>query len=94
MGSAILGGVVGFLFGIVFAVMRRAWSDYQKIKASVPGLRKAAWAHIRNFALWCAGIAAVVIVFGAYVASAADKQDHPRPASVVSPSPSPSPHHR
>jgi hypothetical protein len=42
-----IGIVVGFIFGAAYAVARRAWTDYRKVKASVPGMRKTAWSLIR-----------------------------------------------
>jgi H+/Cl- antiporter ClcA len=42
-----IGIAIGATVGIAFAVARRAWQDYQKAKAGVPVLRKAAWALIR-----------------------------------------------
>jgi hypothetical protein len=41
------GVALGLIAGIAFAVARLAWRDYTTTKASVPGLRKAAWALIR-----------------------------------------------
>ncbi|WP_147457018.1 hypothetical protein [Micromonospora pisi] len=42
-----IGVLLGLTAGIAYAVARRSWADYRKTKASVPGMRKAAWALIR-----------------------------------------------
>lgn len=89
MGSAIFGGIIGFLAGVAFQFMRRAWSDLRKVKGSIPGLRRDAWMRLRRFAAWCVAIAVGLFVFGAWVASGVNHHpDTPRPASVTSPSPS------
>ncbi len=39
-----IGGIVaGFIVGYAFALARGAWIGYRRTKASLPGLRKAAW---------------------------------------------------
>jgi hypothetical protein len=52
---------VGFLVGVAYEFMRRAWSDYQKVKGSVPGMRKAAWSAVGGF-VKLALIATVLVV--------------------------------
>jgi hypothetical protein len=42
----VLGVALGLFAGIAFAVARRAWVDYRKTKALVPGMRKTAWALV------------------------------------------------
>jgi hypothetical protein len=42
-----VGAVIGFAAGRAYQVAARAWSDYKKTKASVPGLLKAFWAAVR-----------------------------------------------
>ncbi|MFI6760559.1 hypothetical protein ACIBF5_15625 [Micromonospora sp. NPDC050417] len=42
-----IGVLLGLTVGIAYAVARRSWVDYRKTKASVPGMRKAAWGLIR-----------------------------------------------
>ena len=45
-----LGIFIGFVVGVAFAVARRAWVDYTKTKASLPGLKTTAWAMTRTSA--------------------------------------------
>jgi hypothetical protein len=39
----LVGLAFGFVAGMGFAVCRRAWSDYKKVKAGLPGMRSTAW---------------------------------------------------
>ncbi|MFY1674829.1 hypothetical protein ACN27G_33650 [Plantactinospora sp. WMMB334] len=43
----LVGVVLGIFAGIAYAVARRAWADYRKVKASLPGMRSTAWAVTR-----------------------------------------------
>jgi hypothetical protein len=45
--TLLIGVVFGLVVGIAYAVARRAWVDYRKTKASLPGLRAVAWAMTR-----------------------------------------------
>jgi hypothetical protein len=42
----VAGALFGLTVGATYARAQRAWSDYKTTKASVPVLRKAAWALI------------------------------------------------
>ncbi|GIG85325.1 hypothetical protein [Plantactinospora endophytica] len=48
-GVAILlvGVAFGLFAGTAYAVARRAWVDYRKTRATLPGLRKTAWTVTR-----------------------------------------------
>jgi hypothetical protein len=59
---------LGFVAGSAFAVMRRAWSDHSKVKASVPGLRKAAWGAVGGFVRLALIVGVLVIVSIAWLA--------------------------
>lgn len=52
-------GLVLFVLGVRWAVMRRASSDYQKTKEGLPGLRSAYW---RGFWATLRVIGAVLVV--------------------------------
>ena len=56
-----LGLAIGFSLGYAVAVARRAWADYRKTKAAVPGLRKDAWSLI-GWALTKGGLVTLLIV--------------------------------
>ncbi|MEO3742487.1 hypothetical protein [Plantactinospora sp. B5E13] len=45
--TLLIGVTLGVVVGIAYAVARRAWADYRKTRASLPGMRKAAWALTR-----------------------------------------------
>ncbi|MBF9129542.1 hypothetical protein I0C86_11275 [Plantactinospora sp. S1510] len=45
--ALLLGVAFGLFAGIGYAVARRAWTDYRKTKATLPGMRSAAWAVTR-----------------------------------------------
>jgi hypothetical protein len=73
---------------MAFAIARRAWNDYQKTKASVPVLRKAAWLLIRTASGWIVGLAALVVAAVAFAATDAKlPSSHPCPASSAAASP-------
>lgn len=42
----LIGVVVSFLCGVAYAVTRRAFDDYKKTKAALPGMRKTAWSGV------------------------------------------------
>lgn len=54
--------VLGLVAGSALAKARRAWSDYQKTKGTLPGLKSSAWsltsATVRMFAV--VGVLAVL----------------------------------
>jgi hypothetical protein len=80
-----VGLFVGFGAGVAFQVMRRAWSDYRKVKASVPGMRKTAWSTVGGFvrtALVAIGlvVASVIWMAGRFTAG-----DATVPAQVPTP---------
>ena len=39
----LVGLAFGFVAGMGFAVARRAWSDYKRVKSGLPGMRSTAW---------------------------------------------------
>ncbi|MDG4791425.1 hypothetical protein O7626_36975 [Micromonospora sp. WMMD1102] len=43
----LVGVAFGLFAGVAYAMARRAWTDYRKIRASLPGLRGTAWAMTR-----------------------------------------------
>lgn len=45
--ALLLGVALGLFAGIGYAMARRAWADYRKVKASLPGMRRTAWAVTR-----------------------------------------------
>jgi hypothetical protein len=44
--TLLVGVVLGLVVGIAYAIARRAWADYRKARAGLPGLRRAAWALV------------------------------------------------
>ena len=59
--TLLLGVILGLVVGIAFAIARRAWTDYAKTKAGLPGMRKGAWGLIR-IAASRAGIVLLICV--------------------------------
>ncbi|MGI5213044.1 hypothetical protein [Plantactinospora sp. CA-290183] len=45
--ALLLGVSLGLFAGIALAVARRAWTDYTKTKALLPGMRGVAWTLTR-----------------------------------------------
>ncbi|MEE6259154.1 hypothetical protein [Plantactinospora sonchi] len=45
--TLLIGVTLGVVVGIAYAVARRAWADYHKTRASLPGMRQVAWALTR-----------------------------------------------
>ncbi|MDW5325441.1 hypothetical protein [Plantactinospora sp. KLBMP9567] len=43
----LVGVAFGLFVGTAYAVARRAWVDYRKTRATLPGLRKTAWTVTR-----------------------------------------------
>lgn len=70
--TLLLGVVFGLVAGTAYAIARRAWTDYGKTKASLPGMRKAAWGLTR-IATSRAGIL-LLICLAAVAWAAADGQ--------------------
>jgi ABC-type dipeptide/oligopeptide/nickel transport system permease component len=50
--GVLIGIVVGFPAGMLYAVARRSWKDHNTTKAGMPGLRKAAFARSREFVVF------------------------------------------
>jgi hypothetical protein len=86
-GMFLTGLVVGFSFGVAYAVCRRAWKDYFVVRRSVPGLRKAAVRTVPRVIKWgmVAGFVGIIAVAGY---SAAADEVPVQPASVPSGIPS------
>ncbi|MEN3305979.1 MAG: hypothetical protein V7603_2181 [Micromonosporaceae bacterium] len=53
---------VGALTGAAFARMRLGWIAHRKVKDSMPGLRKTAWAGVGGFAKFAVILIALLIV--------------------------------
>lgn len=66
--TLLLGVVFGLVAGIAFAIARRAWTDYGKARAGLPGMRRTAWLLTR---IATTRIGIVVLVCVAAVAYAA-----------------------
>lgn len=64
---AVLCLLVGCAVGARYARAHRGWADFRKTKASLPGLRKDAWALTRRAAggVFVVGVLAVALVVGA-----------------------------
>lgn len=64
LGSGMLwaGLLLGIPVGIFFERMRRAWSDYGKVKKGLPGMRKTAWETVGGFVKFGALAAGLVFV--------------------------------
>jgi H+/Cl- antiporter ClcA len=86
---AIIAGTIGFFAGIAFHLMRRAWSDWQKVKGSVPGLRKDAMSRVGQFLKWAVIMAVGVVLLGAWIVGDLNRQAGPgtRPAQISTPGP-------
>lgn len=69
-GGLLLGLAIGFVAGYAAAAARRAWSDFTKTKASLPGLKKTAWGATKPAGGW---IVVVVVLAVAAVAWAVDR---------------------
>jgi hypothetical protein len=63
LGSTMFWGglAVGIPTGIAFHVMRSAWNAHKTLKATVPKVRKAAWAGVRGFIKFAVFIAVLVL---------------------------------
>jgi hypothetical protein len=87
-GSFLLGLFLGFLAGIAFQFMRRAWTDLVKTRALLPGLRKTAWGHTKKAVLWM-GLVAFLIIFAVswVINTNAATVPTPAPASVQTTTP-------
>ncbi len=59
--ALLIGGGIIFGFGYAMAVWRRARDDYKKVKAGLPGMRKAKWT------LWRAAVRAGFWIFVAFL---------------------------
>ena len=46
--GVLIGIVVGFPAGVLYAVARRSWTDFTGAKKAIPAARKAAWNRIRE----------------------------------------------
>ncbi|SCE76551.1 hypothetical protein GA0070607_1285 [Micromonospora coriariae] len=78
-----VGILVGCVVGAAYARARRGWDDYQKTKASVPGLRKLAWLLIRVAATKVGIVVLLLVGAVAYAAVGSDDE-------TAGPAPSPS----
>nr|MDT0660220.1 hypothetical protein [Micromonospora sp. DSM 115978] len=45
--TLLLGVVFGLVAGMAYVIAKRAWSDYGKAKAGLPGMRRTAWTLTR-----------------------------------------------
>ncbi len=61
-GGFLFGLVLGFLGGVAFQFMRRAWVDVSKTKGLVSGLRQTAWSQTRTAVIWLAVLAFLVVL--------------------------------
>lgn len=86
LGSLLVGGVAGFLLGVVFAVTRQWFRDLADTKAKVVRIRKGAWSS--TWALIKTGTVVLLLLalFGWWVYR--DVTDH-RPTPLL---PSSTPH--
>lgn len=64
LGAVLLGGVVGFIAGVGFAVTRRWFADLRDTKAKIPPLRKDAWSSVWSLAKVGAVVLTIVMVVG------------------------------
>ena len=83
--SLIVGGGIIFAFGFAVAVWRRARDDYKKVKAGLPGMRKAKWA------MWRAAVRAGFWIVVAFVVLVMWVYSDVRAQQASEPGPSPSP---
>lgn len=89
----LLGGASIFVFGFLWAVMKRANTDYKATKAAVKTLRKGFWASWRaamKAAFW---IFLVFVLLASWVVHDVRAEGSPTPAGSVSPSGKPAPKH-
>ncbi|SCG70785.1 hypothetical protein GA0070609_4532 [Micromonospora echinaurantiaca] len=83
----LVGLVIGCGVGSAYARARRSWADYQTIKKSVPGARRAAWLLIRAVTTKIGVIALLLVGAVAYAAVGADDESaQPSPTPSVTPS--------
>lgn len=56
----VVGLALGVLAGWRFKLMHRAWVEWRKTAASIPGLRKVFWGHGWLTLLWLVALIVVV----------------------------------
>ena len=76
MALLLVGLLIGTGVGSAYARARRGWTDYQTVKKTVPGARRAAWLLIK-VATTKIGVIALLLV-GAVAYAAAGPDDEPR----------------
>ncbi|MEU4771906.1 hypothetical protein [Micromonospora sp. NPDC023644] len=84
----LVGLLIGTGVGSAYARARRGWADYQTVRKTVPGARRAAWLLIK-VATTKIGVIALLLV-GAVAYAAAGSDDSPAPPGQT-PSPSATP---
>ncbi|MGS2614781.1 hypothetical protein ACVCAH_09680 [Micromonospora sp. LZ34] len=82
----LVGLIIGCGVGSAYARARRGWADYQTVKKSVPGARRAAWLLVRAVTTKIGAIALLLVGAVAYAAVGADDE-----AAQPSPTPSATP---
>lgn len=83
----LVGGIIGFFFGMIYAITRRAWRDFNTAKKAVPGLQKTAWSLTWKVVRVGTAIAAGLVVWILVMVNKPDSPGTTSPAGVVSPSP-------
>ncbi|MER6755877.1 hypothetical protein ABT235_17035 [Micromonospora echinofusca] len=85
----LVGLLIGTGVGSAYARARRGWADYQTVRKTVPGARRAAWLLIK-VATTKIGIIALLLVGAVAYAAAGPDDDPTAPGRTPGPSATPS----
>ncbi|MCM0678551.1 hypothetical protein NCC78_28335 [Micromonospora phytophila] len=83
----LVGLIIGTGVGSAYARARRGWTDYQTVKKTVPGARRAAWLLIKVVTTKIGVIALLLVGAVAYAAADSDGgsgQPAPTPSATSS----------